>query len=116
MLLKLAGFTFVFIITVSLVFSSLYVNYQPVSAQIFEFQEEDYFDVNEGDGSQTLASTKDDDEDDDDDEDEDEEDSPQQVSKKKKKKGEDNADSQNNNEPTYDLTESDVQKYYVQKY
>ena len=93
MILKLAGFTFVFIITVSLVFSSLYVNYQPVSAQIFEFQEEDYFDVNEGDGSQTLASTKDDDEDDD--EDEDEEDSPQQVSKKKKK-GEDNADSQNN--------------------
>src|SRR5918999_543019 len=103
MILKLAGFTFVFIITVSLVFSSLYVNYQPISAQICEFQEDDYFDVNEGDGSQTLASTKDDD------------DSPQQVSKKKKK-GQDNADSQNNNEPTYDLTESDAQKYYVQKY
>src|SRR5688500_4847834 len=108
MILKRVGFTFVFLITFSLVFSSLYVNYQPVSAQIFEFQEDDYFDVNEGESSQTLASTKDEDED----EDEDEEDSPQQISKKKKK-GQDSDDSQNNNEPNYDLTESDVQKYHV---
>ena len=116
MILLRAGFTFVFLITFSLVFSSLYVNYQPVSAQIFEFQEDDYFDIDEG-NSESSASTTSANKDEDDEEDED---SSENKFSKKKKKSDTNSDSdedsQNNDEPTYDLTESDVQKYYIQKY
>jgi hypothetical protein len=49
MLLKRASLTFVFLITFTLVFSYLNMNYQPISAQVFEFQEDDYFDVDEQD-------------------------------------------------------------------
>ena len=54
MILKRAGFTFLFLITFTLVFSYLNMNYPPISAQVFEFQEDDYFDVDEQDrGSST---------------------------------------------------------------
>ena len=54
MVLKRVGFTFLFLITFTLVFSYLSINDKPVYAQVFEFQEDDYFDV---DGENTGSST-----------------------------------------------------------
>ena len=56
MILKRVDFIFIFLITFSLIFSSLAVNYKPISAQVFEFQEDDYFDIDE-DNSESSAST-----------------------------------------------------------
>ena len=57
MILKRAGFTLLFLITFTLVFSYLNMNYPPISAQVFEFQEDDYFDVDEQDrGSSTNTN------------------------------------------------------------
>ena len=57
MILKRASIAFLFIITFTLVFTYLNMNYQPVSAQVFEFKEDDYFDVDEdGVGSSTNTN------------------------------------------------------------
>jgi len=49
MILKRTCFVFLFLITFTLGFSFLNMNYQPIFAQDFEFQEDDYFDVDKHD-------------------------------------------------------------------
>ena len=59
MISKRASFAFLFLITFTLVFSYLNMNYHSVSAQVFEFQEDDYFDVDEEDIGSSINSDED---------------------------------------------------------
>jgi len=92
------------------------MNYKSVSAQVFEFQEDDYID-NDRENIDSSSNTNDnaysngdEDENANTNEDEEDDDSSEKKSSKKKKKGSEDMDGSN-----YGMS-ADVQKYYVQKY